>query len=47
MLYEAFISESSKARLARKGLVVGKRALAKFKRGKGRHLVKKVTKNIR
>ena len=44
MLYEAFISESSKARLARKGLVVGKRALAKFKRGKGRHLVKKVTK---
>ena len=45
MLYEAFISEaSSKSRLARKGLVVGKRALAKFKRGKGRHLVKKVTK---
>ena len=45
MLYEAFISEaSSKSRLVRKGLVVGKRALGKFKRGKGRNIVRKVTK---
>tara|TARA_B100000131_G_scaffold262968_1_gene259581 strand:- start:41 stop:991 length:951 start_codon:yes stop_codon:yes gene_type:complete len=45
MLYEAFISEAnSKSRLVRKGLVVGKRALGKFKRGKGRNIVRKVTK---
>ena len=42
MLYEAFISESKYSRLIRKGSVLGKKAVHKFKRGKGRKLAQKL-----
>ena len=42
MLYEAFINESKYQRLIRKGSVLGKKAIHKFKRGKGRKLAQKL-----
>ncbi len=42
MLYEAFISEANYSRLLRKGAVLGKKAVHKFKRGKGRKLAQKL-----
>lgn len=42
MLYEAFISESKYSRLIRKGSVLGKKAIHKFKRGKGRKIAQQL-----
>ncbi len=42
MLYEAFISESKYSRLIRKGSVLGKKAVHKFKRGKGRKIAQQL-----